>query len=105
MVKHQKNLLGKLMELVGGYRDHGFDYSAANKAAQGSASVDAPSLKNMLLWGVVGVLVLLVVVFLADRFVFSGQVTGLLLSLVGADSDGFTGCKSKKDAEDKYSKY
>ena len=30
MVKHQKNLLGKLMELVGGYRDHGFDYSAAN---------------------------------------------------------------------------
>ena len=104
MVKHQKNLLGKLMDLVGGYRDHGFDYSAANKA-QGLASNDAPSLKNMLLWGVVGVLVLAVLVFLVDRFVFSGQVTGLLLSLVGADSDGFTGCKSKKDAEDKYSKY
>ena len=55
------------MELVGGYRDHGFDYSAANKAAQGSASVDAPSLKNMLLWGVVGVLVLLVVLLQSNE--------------------------------------
>ena len=101
MVKHQKNLLGKLMELVGGY--HGFQHP--HSAPQASASVDDISLKSMLKWGVVCVLVLAVLVLLADRFLFPGQVTGLLLSLVGADSDGFTGCKSKKDAEDKYSKY
>ena len=46
MVK--KNMLSRLLELVGGYRDHGFDYSAANRAAQGSASGDMPSLKSML---------------------------------------------------------
>ena len=103
MVK--KNMLSRLLELVGGYRDHGFDYSAANRAAQGSASGDMPSLKSMLKWGVVGLVVLAVLVFVVDKFIFNGQISDLLVSLVGTNSDSFTGCNSKKDPEDKFSQY
>ena len=104
MVK--KNMLSRLLELVGGYRDHAFDFSAANRAAQVSVtSADVPSLKSVLKWGVVILVVLAILVFVVDKYMFNGQISDLLVSLVGENSDSFTGCNSKKYPEDKFSQY
>ena len=50
-------------------------------------------------------ILLMLLVFVVDKYMFNGQISDLLVSLVGENSDSFTGCNSKKDPEDKFSQY